>query len=179
MTFLAGQILLASQLAALENALPVVKRKTADEQVVSSTAYQNDDHFFWTIEANTAYVLDMCIFTDGPNATVANTATGEVGVQWTKPSLCRMDFGIISPSWQTLSGLLGPANWQAIINDTATTSGQVLLGTSVGAQQSLLRGTVRVGATGGTLQMQWAQWTSNATACKILSGSWGMLTRVA
>ena len=153
----------------------ITKFKSADEQVVNSTAMQNDDHFFWLIEANATYTLQMTMFIVGADG----VNVGELGVQWTKPTLCRLDYGVMSPSWQTASGVIGSTNFQSINNDTATTSGQVLHGTSTGIQMAIMNGFVRVGANAGTLQLQWAQWSANGTPTKLLSGSWGVLERVA
>lgn len=140
--------------------------KTATESVVSSTTMQNDNDFFFSAAASSTYKVELDLFISGPNG----SSVGEILCQWTVPTSTTSDFGIMSQDWGLASGAIGSVNLQAG-HSTGTTTATVLLGTSVFQCYARVSAVFRVGGTAGTIQFQWAQNTSNATASNILEGS--------
>lgn len=145
-----------------DSAIPVVKYKTANEVVNNSTTLQNDDHLFWSTVANGVYTMDLNLFYD-------SGTTPDFKFDWTYPVGTTFDWGAI---YYNLAG-------------TLTTSGTFTEAT-VGAVGGLGVGTVVMlkasyvfvmGPSDGTLQMQFAQNTANASNTTLFTGSYGVLTR--
>jgi hypothetical protein len=141
-------------------------RKTADETVTNSAAYQNDDHLVVPVVANGVYQVDGYIVYQTASAAGINLRmTGPTGTGlWT--------FTGLSASGGT--------------NDTATMraatgtngSGTALLGGASGNISASLRGTFTPTAS-GNLQFEWSQNAANVTGTIVRANSWLALTRVA
>jgi hypothetical protein len=147
------------------------KYKAATESVTSSTTLQNDDVFAFSVVANAAYEMEGCIFYDG-----AQDPAGGLSMAFTIPvsaSALWCNFGtngdIISTSLTEYNAVSQGTN--------ARTVGTQITATATMACQP--KGTFVIGANSGTVQFQWAQGASNATATRILGGSWMKLTRMA
>lgn len=160
-TWSAGQRVTAAGLTAME---PLIAYKLANEQVTSSTTLQNDDELFLAVEAGGLYILDCW---------VEFTATSgvDIKVAWTFPAGSSMNYSALGTG---------------ITNYTDYDSSVVAGGTSRGArgngatpQGISSRGHLQASSTAGTLQLQWAQNTSNAAATTVLAGSWIRLNRIA
>lgn len=156
-----------------------IKIVTSDQSKASSTSFSNVSGLSFSLAANATYVLDGVIFYDGPDG----VNVGELALRWTFPSGTRVEYGAISQHWNVPSGTGGDAEYTAYINQTTSPSEIRLLGTSKVSPDfrltGLLAGTVTVGSTSGTLQLQFAQWASSSTAVVICRGSWIRLERVA
>lgn len=153
-----------TEIAAL-SALTQTKVKTADEPRQSTTSVSNDLHLFASLEANSTYRFTSMLLFDGPEAADAK-------ISFTAPS------GAIG-GWSPVAGTLG----------TTTPDGAAQLkmaGRQFGAEvdvgvmassatlaglMALPHGIVATGATAGTLRLQWAQSSSNATAVNLKAGS--------
>lgn len=142
--------------------------KAATESVTSSTTLQDDNELFFTVQANTNYWFDGFLITDG-------AVGGDIKLAMFLPS------GTIR--WLT-SGLdvaatatLADVNRRGILTGTATGAD---VGTIAAATSSIIppSGIVRVGATGGTAKLQWAQNASSVTATRVFLGSFIRFLRI-
>lgn len=139
----------------------VVALKTSTESVTSSTTLQDDNQLTMTVSANTTYWVDLFLITDG-------LTTADIKLAMFIPS------GTIR--WNTngldvaASGTLGDVN-RRVLTGGAVSGADV--GTVGSGTSSVIpaRGIARIGATGGTMWLQWAQNTSQSTATRILAGS--------
>jgi hypothetical protein len=157
-----GQKLTPARLNAL---IPLVAVKTADESVVSSTTFQDDDHMVLTVEAGARYRMMMLLLIGGTSLT---------------PDL---KFQIVMPSGATLSsGGIGKATSDVLnvggLSSSTTPVGPFIFGTPAsGTDNALISGDLIVGGTAGTVKIQWAQQTSSASAAILRTGSWLELRR--
>jgi hypothetical protein len=153
-----------TQIAAL-SALTQTAVKATDETRTSTTAVSNDTHLFASLEANSVYRFTGMLLFDGPEAADAK-------ISFTAPSGA-------TGGWSPVAGTLG----------TTTPDGSAQLkmaGRRFGAEVdvgvmassatlagliALPHGFVATGATAGTLRLQWAQSSSNATAVSLKAGS--------
>lgn len=155
--FLALQELKAAELNAH---FPLFARKTADETVNNSATLQNDNHLFLSVAASTTYELTgLLVYTSG--------ATPDFKFGWTFPSGLTMRYTVLA----TVGGTFG-------------TYGQVQTAVPAidGAGSELtvpIMGIVIVSSTAGTLQLQWAQNTANASDTKLHTNSYISLMPVA
>lgn len=142
----------------------VTKYKTSDESVISSTTYQNDDQLNgWSVVALAVYELDLHVIYQAG-------ATGQFKNKFVLPSGCTVegwDFAYDNGATEMAAGTAGTT-------DAAVTG---LPGTG-GNMPYLVRGTLFVGANAGTVDWQWAQTTSNATATIVRKGSFCTLRRI-
>lgn len=139
----------------------VVARKTVDEAVNANTTLQNDDALAWAVAASGIYDLDLSL--------VSNSGTTpDIKWGWTFPASLTM-------TWQTIT---------TDATSTVVTSGGfiqttvVATGGTAGEAHTVFRGVVTNSTNAGTLQLQWAQNTSNATNTTVRAGSYGTLTRI-
>lgn len=143
--------------------------KTVTESVSLSTSLQNDNDFAWSCVASASYVLDGHLIYDG----AADTAGG-LKMQFTVPS------GTSTFYWTNFGANQGALSSYNVVAELGGTGSPRSVGTNLGTPMSLApRGTLITGANAGTLQFLWAQQASNATATRILAGSWMRLARVA
>lgn len=150
----AWQRLLASDVRA---AMPVQAIKSADEGVTSSTTLQPDDELALALLAGVEYRLSGLIILTGAaaagGAAIAFTWPGGVTVEWTGWGLA----------------VAGGPNDNAVRNSSGTsspfgTSGATLV-------PAVIEGTILPASTAFTLQLQFAQSASNATATVVKAGS--------
>lgn len=175
MTVFAGNIIYASDINDLS---PVSAIKTADESVNSAgtgTTLQNDNHLVATLRANTNYQVDLVLL-----ATQAAAGTGtDIKCAWTFPAGCTLDLAVVGAhtAWVATAGAALEVEWAAWQNATSSPSGTVSFGTIQTVVFSYhVRGTIRVGATAGALQFQWAQQNSSASDLTVKAGSSLILT---
>lgn len=134
--------------------------KSANESVTSSITLQNDDHLFAPVTANTDYWVWCVIFYAGP------TTNGDLQLKWSAPSGATFDWisdGIGSAATSSVTTL--SRNAQGLANTPAPGT---ITGTDICA---LVKGILRIGGTAGTLQLQWAQLASSATAVTVYADS--------
>lgn len=161
----AGAKLRAATLYSLITELrPVFARKTSDETVNNSATLQNDDQLALAVEASVVYRLEMMLI-------VNSGTTPDFKFAWTYPSSLTMFYSahIASPAGGgTGSDLNGP-----YIETTVPALG------TLGSDQILRAdGIVIVSSTAGTLQLQWAQNTANASNTTVKTGSHLILRRL-
>lgn len=134
--------------------VPVWAVKTSDQSVTSSTTLVNDTQLAATLAANATYFFDLALMI------VAND-TAQFKSQFTGPSGATANFGIMGFN----TGAVFGATTRGI------SSSVVFTGNSTAVVPLWMRGNVQTSGTSGTFQFQWAQNTSNATACTVKSGS--------
>lgn len=138
----------------------VVKKKNSNETVNSSSALQNDDDIFWSVSANAQYLLEMLlIYNSG--------TTPDIKFAFTGPASFTMTW-IVTGFDTAGSFVFGNIDSESTVRSLGGTAADVA---------ATARGIVTIAGTAGTLQLQWAQATSNASNTVLKAGSWGALTR--
>lgn len=152
------------------------KYKAATESVTSSTTLQDDDVFVFPVVANSAYALEGYLCFDGAQAAASPTSVGGLKSAFTGPAGASM-------FWTNFGGATEFAGDLATYNMVAQgLTGTRNVGTQVTATATMTmqpKGVLVVGGTAGNLQFRWAQAASNATATRILGGSWMRLSKIA
>lgn len=170
-----GATLTAATLQALIADLrPLYVRKTADEIVNNSTTLQDDNHLVLAMEANTTYRLGgllryTCASTAADMQVGFTIPTGATAVTFgagggTNVTGQEGNISVYSPS--------GAAGSVAAVFYGSNNSAAFPIGIS-------LAGHIRVGATAGNLQLQWAQVSATATDLTMLIDSFIELRKVA
>lgn len=165
-TILAGQDVTAGLLTSM---LPTIVVKAATEPITASTTMQNDDELFATVAANATYDVLLHLLHDSATA-------GDITIGWTAPAGAVMTWGLIgAQSGETSSSTVANVNMQTrTILEAADLGGGASTGT-----YGLVHGALITSATAGTLNFQWAQRVSSATASNVRAGSVLMLHRTA
>jgi len=138
-------------------------RKTAAEDVTSSTVYQNDDDLKFNIGASEVWTFKAVLGVDGGT-------TGDIKFQFTVPA---------SATGKVIYCLASAA--QAADNNKG---GDITVSVGMGLDGSgtensvLIEGIVVNSTNAGTVQLQWAQNASSATATSVNAGSYIMATKV-
>lgn len=161
-TLPSGHVVTADELAARQTTIAI---KTVDESLASNTTLQNDDELFVTVAANTTYKVEAVLIYSG-------ATTGDMKVAFTWPTSATMPWGLL--------GYTTALAFQAVAFSAPSSGTPFSVGCN-GAGNDLvlyLSGTLTVGSTAGTLQIQWAQAASDATATIVRAGSWLSLTPV-
>lgn len=158
----------------------VFARKTADETVTSSTTLQDDDHLTMALGVGT-YVVQAMYHVSG-------AAAGDVKVAWAFS-------GTATASYRGGQGP-GVSTTDATAAAAAATTVGVVRAAAAGGTTAAITSSVPYGVDGtnwshiqelglmvvtvaGTLKVQWAQNTSNATGTIMRTGSWLWAHRVA
>lgn len=158
----AGAKLRASVLRSLITELRIVAaRKTADETINNTSVFQDDDELFVSLEANVVYLARVhIVYNSG--------ATPDFKYAFTLPS------GTTAPMWS----FQGITTVSAFTYGVASSGGVSGLG-GTGADQPVdAFGVVITGSTAGTMQLQWAQETANASNTIVRAGSYLELRRI-
>jgi hypothetical protein len=153
--------------ALIQSIVPWTAWKAADTPRSNTTTLANDPDLTVPVVANGSYLFLCLLF-----ATGAAISTGDLKAAFAWPSGG-------SGKWGSAGFATGSAvpNWNAARTTTATS---VPFGVN-GASSSwmLLGGMLLNGATPGSLTLQWAQNTSNATATTLQLGSGLLVVRTA
>lgn len=137
--------------------------KTADESVTSSTAMQNDDALTLPVSANTNIAFELWF-----PVTSASTTPD-------------VKFNLSVPAGATLLGAAngfvggGSSLYSAaggVSFSTVADGIRLTMSSADGMYFVLVNGSVRVGATAGSITFRWAQNTSNATATTVKAGAY-------
>lgn len=135
--------------------------KPSDESVVSSTTFQDDNHLFAPVDANTDYWIWCILFYTG----AAEPVDGDLKIKWDAPSGSTLDWmsdGLGSATTNSVNIL--SRNHQTLANTPSP-------GTTGGDTVSPIKGLLRVGGSAGTFKLTWAQLASTATPTSIYEGS--------
>lgn len=136
-------------------------RKTSSETVNNTSTLQDDNELAWTVAANATYALEL-------HVGYSTGATPDIKFGWTYPTGLTMQItGTIGYDAATL--MAAPA--------TFTQTSVLPAGGAASDLHFALWGLVFAGSASGTLQLQWAQNTANASDTIVRAGSYGVLTR--
>lgn len=133
-------------------------RKTLDETVNNSNAYQDDDELVISVAADSLYRAHL-------HVVYSSGTTPDFKITGTVPS------GATAPRWTWHSASATPAQTAAL------TTGVILDGTGADAPLDAY-GLVDTGGTSGVLQIRWAQSTANASNTIVRADSFLSLTKV-
>lgn len=146
--------------------------KSADESVTNSTTLQDDDDFQFAVDANGLYEIEVIIISE-------HTSNGSPKAQFKVPSLKtsvteELINGVPSTSGGGSSPIFIP------VTTSNTTAYQIGSGNcpQETPDQIYLKGMLRIGGTGGTCKLRWAQLVGDATATKFLAGSYLKYTKL-
>jgi hypothetical protein len=154
------------------------KRRTTDASKTNTSTLANDGSITFTVDANAVYRFDGYVKYSGANDFLMGWAfpAGALG-EWQG-----LGNGTTAISGTNTGGTQQDAisTWGYTVrtesNDLATTRSYGGVGTtSFGVH---IRGLLRVGSTGGTFALQWAQGTSGATATILYTDSYITLEKV-
>lgn len=148
--FTAGQVLTAD---ALNAAVGLRVVKTADESVGNDTL-QNDDHLALTVAASTTYVGELRLYY---NLSASNVA--DMKFRFTFPS-SDFTWGQLRIPTTATTGAGTTVDYGAEFVSAGTNSATIGVGAITGILCVIASFTLFVGASGGTLQLQWAQNTN-------------------
>jgi hypothetical protein len=154
-TVAAGGRILSSQ---IRGAVTLSSVRSTTQSVTSSTALQNDNQlFFNSIPASTTWKFLLTVLYNG-----GTTGSSDIKVGWSLPSGATA-FGMSI-------AVANPLGVSIVYFTQATTVFSATNGTGspLGA---FFSGSIIMGSTAGTVQLQWAQNTSNATATTVMTGS--------
>lgn len=180
-TLAAGQRITASLLRSMQ---PQFARKTSDTSRAATTTQTDDPHLTFTVEANGVYDCQGWIKYDGPTA-------ADIQYSWTAPAgsdgeyygwgaghspvITFSNTGVVQLDTSSSRGY--PVRVEALDLTTASRNlGCLGVGSILTSQ---IRATLRVGATGGTFALKWAQSTSDASAVTVYTDSLLRLDRIA
>lgn len=140
---------------------PIVARKTTTETVNNSTTMQNDDELLWAVAANKLYRFELHLF-------YISDSTPDFKMQFTGPAGFIMRWGHISVN-DSLSfrdpGYLSEAAVAVFGGDGSD-------------RYVIINGIVATVGTAGTLRLQWAQNTANASNTQVRDNSFGVLQEI-
>lgn len=146
-----------AQVTVMVSAAVTAVRKSTDESVTNSTSLQNDDELAVTVLAGKTYVVE------GMLVASSTSGTPDIKIALTSPSGSSMAVGHVSAAGAEVDG--------GVLQASGSSSGaRVHLPASV-PTPIIIRGTVVV-TNSGTLQLQWAQFASNANAVIVGKGSY-------
>lgn len=182
-TPLAGQRITASLLRSMQWQ---VIRKTADTSRSATTTTTADPHLQMDLTASGVYIWHGWIKYDA-------SAAGDINVDFTGPSGLLGEWTGIGTGITRVIGATDAAG-PAFTVDTQGATGYLLrteatdvtaarayggVGTAGTPLTVAMQGTLRVGSTGGTWSLDWAQRTSDATATTVYTDSWLAVLRIA
>lgn len=153
--------------AVLNAALPLIVVKPADETVSASTTMQDDADFFFPVDANSIYYVELMLWVTSGASNTPDIKTG-----WTLPAsatatLAQLMYDSGATGATTIS--IGH-RYQNTTPTTAQPAG-VLTSAVQPASSVWIRAVIRTGGTAGTAQFQWAQNTSDATGTVVKQDS--------
>lgn len=163
-TFLAGEKLRASE---LNSYVPILGRATADTTKNASTTLGDVTGLAVTLEANATYVFDGYV-------AYSSGATPDIKFGWTVPSG-------VTGHW-SLHGMGTSSSWPGNIDSQHVTSYSSTIPAGGDGTTPTLAvwplGYLVMDTTAGTVQLRFAQNTSNASDTTVLTGSWLRFQRV-
>lgn len=144
---------------------PIFARKTVDETVTNATTgttLQNDDELFVSVAASTVYRFEC-------NLGISTPTTTDFKCLFTFPAGLTMKYTLVCTT--AGAAALFPFN----LDQTTT----VTIEGNAAVQGAVFTGIIIVGATAGTLQLQWAQGTATASNTTVQAGSYLTLQKMA
>ncbi|GHH83876.1 hypothetical protein [Streptomyces capitiformicae] len=148
---------------------PDIVTKQITESVTSSTTFQNDDELFVSVEANAKYRVQLFLLHSSPTA-------GDIKLQFTAPAGASFNWGVHGAETAVTTSNAVPETVMASrnIGEIANFGGGASTGTT-----AFIEGTLTTAGTAGTLQLQWAQRVSDASATQVRAGTILSVKRIA
>jgi hypothetical protein len=146
--------------------VPLEAEKAAGQTVTSSTTLVNDTALFLSVAANAVYVCDLFLWYDG-----AALGTGDLKFSFTTPASTVWNFQHLG--YNAAGNDLERLSWQN--GSTPWIFGTEGAGNPRGVT---IKGRIATAGTSGTIQWQFAQQTSSATATTVHAQSYFTLQRV-
>lgn len=145
--------------------VPLAAYRTSTQSVTSSTTLVNDNALSVSVAANAVYLVELGLYYDGDTA-------GDLKTGWTTPAGATISDALA----------LGLSTTAAASTDDFTSGSSSVpsfgaLGAGVRCA-ALFKYLLTTAGTSGTLQFQWAQNTSSATATIMHAGSYLIAQRV-
>jgi hypothetical protein len=142
--------------------------KDADETVTSSTTYQNDNHLLFAVEANTTYFIKVVLGFGGLTA-------ADIKTRWSIPAGATGFKWCIGPTVGTTDR--ENTNMINAVHAAATDRAYGCMSTVAGsisaeAQTAVEYHSLVTAGTAGTVQLEWAQNTANATGTTLRADSY-------
>lgn len=165
-TILAGQRITAALLTSMQ---AQIAYKTTSTSRASTTTIASDPDLQLPVAANAVYSLEGLLVYNGGNV------SDDLRMGWAAPSGASMTWVATGQNTSATTGV------GTVITDAQDlTSTAYSLGTIANARgmTAMLRGLLITSSTAGNLVLQWAQFTSSATATSMLAGSHIGLQRV-
>jgi hypothetical protein len=142
--------------ATLPTGNSAVKRKSADESVTSSTTLQNDNDLSFAIAASEIFAVMFVLFVDD-----ASNGSADLKVGFSVPASCTVKWSI--------DGYNNASNsWNSEVTTEASSANTELLSPQL---RVVVHALVVNSTNAGTVQLQWAQKTSNGSAVTVRAGS--------
>jgi Pectate lyase superfamily protein/Right handed beta helix region len=143
------------------------REKSADQSVTASTTLVAVNDLVASVQPNTRYDVTLNLIYDA-------AAAADLKIGWTGPAGATMDWTPAAPGTGATA-----APFPLDIGLRSITSTPALGAVGVGTKiLATARGRLVVGATGGTLQLTFAQNTSDASNATVSAGSWLRLERI-
>jgi hypothetical protein len=159
-----------SRLAVIE-ARDQFASKTADETVSASATLQDDDHLTFPVVAGGVYSFEAFLMI------THSTDAADVKYAFAYPSgTCSFSQAAANNATLTGAGTSGSGEYIARQAQASPVSAATPIAGSTNIVGAVIRGLLRVGGTGGTFKLQWAQNTSGGTST-LKADSWMSLTK--
>lgn len=152
----------------------IFKYKTADTSRTSTTTLTDDPDLAVTLVANATYQFEVQFY-----SVVQPAPDLKFKMNFTGTTTYGIYRGTIDSTGSTALDNATGSTTQTTFSRVGWASEGAALVTSTGAFLFTIQGTVEVGASGGTLALQWAQNTSSGTAAVIGRGSYMKVKKVA
>jgi hypothetical protein len=148
----------------MQSIAPQCVIKGADQSVASSTTLQNDNALFLPLVANATYLFDVVLDYEGGTG-----GSSDLKWTWVLPTGATLRYVFTESSSAGVAAVNMSAG--SAVNTAGTNGAAFLKGV-------LMKGSVIVGSTAGTAQLQWAQGTANATPTIVHAQSYLALWRI-
>lgn len=162
MQFTAGTRITA---ALLNSAIGLEVIKGSDESVTSSTTLQNDNELFVSVDANATYIFACYLNYEG-----GTTGSGDLKFLWALPSGATMRYSVPHVNASSVT-IIDTTYTELITVICRTNTAGTLLGVT-------MEGVLVTSSAAGTMQLTWAENTSDSTPTIIHAGSSLALWRV-
>lgn len=144
--------------------------KPSNQTITSSTTMTNDTALFLPAVANATYLVDLDIFYGG-------LAAAGIKFGFTIPASASLSWTVGAMDPAVTTARVGGAVWTFLTGgDTASVGVNTVAGNALIARPHCILVT---GASSGTIRLQWAQTTSNATGSVVYNGSQMYSKRIA
>lgn len=149
----------------------ILVRKTVDESVASSTAVQNDDTLLFAVAANEVWVFEVIL-------SIETVTAADFRFRFDSPAGSSGVYGAIGAALGAAS-VESSARWSAGGFSLGITTSLGSTGGSGANTPVFIHGIIANGSTAGSLTLQWAQNTSDATATVVKANSFIVAHKVA